>query len=291
MSATCKLTAIWNKVKENKTPERFYIGSEFNTFFDSNINVIYDTVSDTMPEKYKRKLFPRGVTSKVEFIAAEDTPYTGCFKGWEYGALRIAEFVQTTPENPKTAPGLEVKCLRDGMSSGNILAAFAFDGQPSFNYFKNRLTTLLDEPRNECNRATIARKIAEATDYIGVNSVMEMSLYDEYGKEEEYPNWPLFIDFEPYDVYGWTDAYQNDFTAQLALIPERTVLFKVWGYDSTDYEYEVFMGWLVTDSELTTSLWADQKLFFQHHRFEEDIYARPEWAEAVPVWYEGKFSE
>jgi len=92
--------------------------------------------------------------------------------------VRIAEFVSTTPENPKTAPGLEVKCLRDTMSSGNLIAAFAFDGQPSFNYFKNRYSTMLDEPRNKCNRATIGRKFAEATQYIGAKSTMEMSLFD-----------------------------------------------------------------------------------------------------------------
>jgi len=103
----------------------------------------------------------------------------------------------------------------------------------------------------------------------------------------------MFIEFEPYDVYGWTDAYQNDFTSQLVLIPEKTVLFKVWGYMSRDYDYEeeTLMGWLVTDSEIVTSLWADQKLFFQHHRWEDDIYARPEWADAVQPWKEGKFSE
>ena len=163
MPATCKLAAIWNKVKENSTMNRFFIGTEFNSFFDSNWNLTFDTVSDTMPEKQVKKLYPRGVVSQAKFVAAPDTPFTGCYKGWDHGIVRIAEFVSTTPENPKTAPGVEVKCLRDTMSSGNVVAAFAIDGQPSFNYFKNRYSTMLDEPRNKCNRATIGRKFAEAT--------------------------------------------------------------------------------------------------------------------------------
>lgn len=40
---------------------------------------------------------------------------------------------------------------------------------------------------------------------------MELSEFDEYGVEEPYPHWPFQLEFEPYDVYGWTDEYQNDF--------------------------------------------------------------------------------
>ena len=97
------------------------------------------------------------------------------------------------------------------MSSGNFLTMFAFDGQPSFNFFKNRWTTILKEFSNECNRETVGKLIATASDHIGATSVMEMAEYDQYGKAEYEPNWPFQVDVEPYDVYGWTDAYQNDF--------------------------------------------------------------------------------
>ena len=40
---------------------------------------------------------------------------------------------------------------------------------------------------------------------------MELSQYDEFGNYYPDFNWPIQIDIEPYDVYGWTDHYQNDF--------------------------------------------------------------------------------
>lgn len=100
------------------------------------------------------------------------------FRGAKNGVMRIAEFTLTTPELPKTAPGAHIKLLRDGMSSGNMQAAFAFDGQPSFNFFKNRWSNILREPENECLRETYGKWLADATNYIGASSLMELSLFD-----------------------------------------------------------------------------------------------------------------
>ena len=37
----------------------------------------------------------------------------------------------------RTAPGMGLKFLRDGMDSANLLAMFAVEGQESWNFFKN----------------------------------------------------------------------------------------------------------------------------------------------------------
>lgn len=63
------------------------------------------------------------------------------------------------------------------------------------------------EPNNECARQTIGKQLATVTDHIGGTSVMDLALWDQYGNEEPYPNWPYQVDVEPYDVYGWTDEY------------------------------------------------------------------------------------
>ena len=59
--------------------------------------------------------------------------------------MRISEFSETEPAMPNTAPGHGMKFLRDGMASANWFAMFAFDGQTSFNFFKNRWTNILRE--------------------------------------------------------------------------------------------------------------------------------------------------
>ena len=102
------------------------------------------------------------------------------------------------------------------------------------------------------------------------------------------------IDVEPYDVYGWTDAYQNDFHEQMkeALLPD-TSLFRVFGYDEPPElgGQDRLIGWLVSRSETITSLWGDQKLFFKHSVMEDDIAERPHYYEWIQFWDAGTFTE
>ena len=146
------------------------------------MNLSYDTVSDTMPFRRLKKTHPVGLTSKIELVPHPDTPYTGVFKGAKYGIMRISETTETKPWVVKTAPGFGVKFLRDGMYSANALAMFSFDGQKSFNFFKNRWTTILREHNNQCARETIGKHMAGVTDHVGATSVMDMADYDQYGK-------------------------------------------------------------------------------------------------------------
>ena len=211
LSAQCKQDIIWERVLRSKEVQRFFTGNDMQDWFDDDLNVDYDTVSDTRPIGRVKKLFPRGVITMTEFVPAYGHDYTGVFRGSKNVVQRICEYTMTTPEVPKTSPGLELKFLRDGMSSANTVMQFAFDGQPSFNYFKNRVSNVIREMDNTCMRETMGKKLAEASDFIGAWSIMEMALYDSAGKEEKRPNWPFMIEAEPYDTYGWTDAYQNDF--------------------------------------------------------------------------------
>ena len=109
------------------------------------MNHSYDFVSDSMPFKRVKVTHPVGTVTKVEFVAHPDTPYTGIFKGAKHGIMRISDTLATTPSKAMTVPGHGVKWFRDGMSSANWVAMFAFDGQKSFNFFKNRWTTVLRE--------------------------------------------------------------------------------------------------------------------------------------------------
>merc|ERR1711981_1474165 len=179
------------------------------------MNLSYDTISDSMPVGRVKMTHPVGTHTKIEFIAHKHTPYTGIFRGAEHGIMRISETVKTVPHKPKTVPGHGVKFYRDGMSSANWVAMFSLDGQKSYNFFKNRWTTVVREPNNECARETIGKNLATVTDHIGGTSVMEVAEFDQYGNKEKEPHWPYQVDVEPYDVYGWTDEYQNDFQDQM----------------------------------------------------------------------------
>lgn len=60
-------------------------------------------------------------------------------------------------------------------------------------------------------------------------------------------------------------------------------MFKILAYDvPPEFGGEhLHLGWVVSRSETTSSLWGDSMLHFQHHRFEDDIKKRPhyfDWA-------------
>jgi len=160
------------------TPDRFFVGAEFVDFFEYDMNQSFDTVSDTHPVERLKQTHSRGVVTLVEFIPTHDTPYTGIFKGCKHAVMRMSEVVQTTPEVPKSAPGHAIKFLRDGMSSANWFAIFAFDGQPSFNFFKNRWSNVVREMENDCHRESLGKQFATASNHIGAVSLMELAEFD-----------------------------------------------------------------------------------------------------------------
>ena len=127
-SAYCKQKMIWANVTADLTSQPYFIGPEFNAFFQQNMNLSFDTVSDTMPIGRIKRTHPVGTTTLMEFVAEKNTPYTGIFKGAKYCVMRISEFAETDPAMPHTTPGHAVKFLRDGMASANWFAMFAFDG-------------------------------------------------------------------------------------------------------------------------------------------------------------------
>ena len=181
LSALCKSEVVWRNILSDVQREDFFVGPELTGLFNHDMNLTYDTISDSMPVGRVKMTHPVGTHTKIEFIAHKDTPYTGIFRGAEHGIMRISETVKTVPHKAKTVPGHGVKFYRDGMSSANWVAMFSLDGQKSYNFFKNRWTTVVREPNNECARETIGKNLATVTDHIGATSVMEVAEFDQYG--------------------------------------------------------------------------------------------------------------
>lgn len=46
---------------------------------------------------------------------------------------------------------------------------------------------------------------------------------------------------------------------------------------------------ITTTSEMTTSYWGDEKMYFRHQRMEDDLAIHPEWEQYTPK-YGGIFS-
>ena len=78
-------------------------------------------------------------------------------------------------------------------------------------------------------------------------------------------------------------------------IEQGTVLFKVFAYDCPTHKLSGsrgdLIGYIVLTSEITTSLWGDQTLFFKHQRIDDDLKVYPWWADYIQHWPEGKMAE
>lgn len=63
---------------------------------------------------------------------------------------------------------------------------------------------------------------------------------------------------------------------QLKTIETGSILYKVFAMEAPGVE-EQHIANIVTESQLVTSKWGDEKMFFRHQRFDDDLRYHPEW--------------
>jgi hypothetical protein len=63
------------------------------------------------------------------------------------------------------------------------------------------------------------------------------------------------------------------------MIPSGSTLFNIYATDNPAElgGTEQLIGKLVTASNIFTSLWGDEHMFFRHQRIDDDIELRPDW--------------
>lgn len=274
------------KMIEDDTPGQFFDGLFTISLFLQNINLTFDFIGDEMPPNRVKVIHPTGVSSLFKLnVTNPDHPYTGSFRGTDYGILRISEVATVSPDLvPSASMGL--KFLRDGVDSGNIFSLHAFEGHPdTYNFLKPVYNTHVDIPTNECNLMTSHAKLSQVSKHVGNMSVKGLADYDQYGNKEEEQNWPFKCEFRPNDPCGSPDEWEKSYLEQLTsgCIPVGYNLFDMWcqeGPEALGYEMEK-LGEIITTSDMITSMYGDTKLFFRHVRFEEDLEERPHWKEHV----------
>jgi len=275
----------------------FIGGRDAAGLFTQDMNLTFDHMGDQMPEGREKLAHPEGVVMKVAFLPADDTKYTGMFKEVQQGIMRISDKKNANPAAGEqfSSPSMAVKLLRDGHHSADLVSMFSNDGQDSFNFFKNRLSTHLPIGDNQCFKKTIGKKLAEVTEHVTTMSVMDWGVYNQDGTEEEEPVWPFRLDFVGKNNYGWTDEYQQNYKDQFKQIPVGSILYDIYAYESPTHALAEpkgeYIGKLVSTSEVVTSLWGDQKLFFKHGRIEDDLEEMPQWEDYLQPWALGTLEE
>jgi hypothetical protein len=101
-----------------------------------------DFASDETPPDWKKAIHAHASVAKIQWLPTENTPFTGLFRGADYGLLRLS--LTGDPGDRGFAPGLAIKWLVDGAASEDFSALVSLTGQGSnYNFFANELSNIV----------------------------------------------------------------------------------------------------------------------------------------------------
>lgn len=122
-----------------------YPGGRFGEVFLISMDPTFDTLGDVMPKSrnwphHQRKKYVHsvGTHGKIKFVPQGDQPYTGIFKGADYGIVRLSLAIapSATSKGSPFTPGMGLKFLRSGVDSANLVSMFSVEGTPDdWNFF------------------------------------------------------------------------------------------------------------------------------------------------------------
>ena len=229
--------------------------------------------------------------ARIEWESTGDHEYTGLFTGADTGFIRLSAAVLVitpdeaadNPGKPSLVPSLAVKLLRDGVDSGNTVgnAPPLYD---NYHFFENDIVTnilSLDEIYDE-NSLMRGR---DASRFFGSVGHSNLASHDQDGQLVENPIFPFSMRFEVNPELKYEDTeYKETFQDQLAKIDYPTRLFSVYARSAPENQPgetvdEQLIGYVNLESQLVTSKFADEKMFFRHQRQDDDFRLVPEWIE------------
>ena len=241
-----------------------------------------DRLKDRSPRKWKKAIHAHGSVAKIRFIATPDSPFTGLFKGADYGLMRLS--LTGDPSDRGFAPGLAIKLFRDGKPSANFSALVSLIGQgDDYNFFANEFSNIVPVVNSFGPRFInfIFRRVSKYPTKLYLQDLAEI---DRQGERESKPYYPYQIFLVPNPQIQFPST-PHDFRDDLATIPAHTSLFSVYAVtpeqvgdktarravstiDKSGYRQKAqLIGQLETTSQFVASFYGDSLLFFRHQRF------------------------
>jgi len=135
---------------------------------------------------------------------------------------------------------------------------------------------------------------ANETDFPWSMGLSKFASVTQDGVEED-PVFPWKLRFEPATSYVTPieDPSEFNFTEIMKEIPSGETIYEIYAWDMPEEMggSETHIGDLVIESQLVTSLWGDEHMFFRHHRMDEDLKYHPEWQQYSLTLVAGMDSE
>ena len=236
-----------------------------------------DRQSDEAPVKWEKAIHAHGSVAKIKFSPTKDTPFTGLFKGADYGLVRLS--VTGDPADRGFAPGLAIKFLVDGAQSENFSALVSLTGQAdNYNFFAHEFSNIVPVV-NQLGPKLINLIFRRVTRFPTKLYLQAFGLTDQTGQRAHTPHYPAQIFLVPSQDVQFPDSLPHDFRDDLANITAGTLLFSVYAADpvkvkgdatnNPDYRQQSqLIGHIQTTSEFVSSFYGDSQLFFRHQRFQ-----------------------
>jgi hypothetical protein len=235
-----------------------------------------DYTSDEAPPNWKKAIHAHASVAKIQFIPADNTPFTGLFKGADYGLLRLS--LTGDPSDRGFAPGLAIKWLIDGTASEDFSALVSLTGQgKNYNFFANEFSNIVPVVR-EIGPKLINLIFKRVTRYPTKISLKKLGEIDQQGRSVAHPLYPMQLFLVPSQAVQFSESPEHDFRQDLATIKSGTTIFSVYGIDLQQIETNKIqeseyrrnaqlIGQIKTTSEFIASSYGDSRLFFRHQRF------------------------
>jgi len=290
LPAEDKANRIWENCLVDTTSDSWASFIDISEMVLESMCPSFNTPGDELPKQFiipvlrPKSIHSVGTVARVEWVDLGDHPFTGIFQGATEGIVRLSLAAEPSPSELNTKPGMGLKFLRDGIDSANLVAMYDVAGQESWNFFANDFTNHI--PAITGLLQILAAKFYTATNNIRQVGISNWAQFGQTGVEEADPVFPFKLRFHPTGEFVFPDSYVQPFTEDLKTIPSGSTLYEIFAWDLPEElgGVEKHIGNLVTTTEMTTSLWGDQHLFFRHDDEAHDLVLKPEWNEFVPQY-------
>lgn len=163
-------------MSKNQNSHHYHSAVEIGRIFLYDVSKTFTHKGDELPRdpfgERKKLIHSVGVVGKVKFISDGNHPYTGVFRGADYGVIRFSTASKPSETQPMVT-GFGLKFLRDQQESANIVAMSKYSGvggQPGdWNFFSREQSNFIPDTSPKWNSESevlLAKKFSEATDWI-----------------------------------------------------------------------------------------------------------------------------
>lgn len=264
----------------------------FSMAVTRRMNHKMDHSTDVIPEDWHKPIHSKGSMAKVRFQSSAEHSFTGLYANSSCALMRLSltnnphqKNILKPEEKRGVAPGIAFKFFVDGKPSQDISVLTVLEGQgDNHNFFLENFSNII--PRGAgLDMKMVHEAFKVASEYPERLSVSGMSMWTATGEQVANPISPTQIFFVSDYKMSETEN-SEDIREKFHRIPKGTVLFKVYGFtpSSPEEAYKnytkeqgkdflseaIYMGEIVTESELISSSFGDEEIFFKHKRFEGD---------------------